>query len=404
MYKVLIVEDNANDLKNRKILKILAKLENITYEVRGTIKCAEKYLSENIVDILITDIQIPKSYDSESIDKHGGRHLIERIFRRSEKLIIPKLIVGVTSHNDSLDGCQKFFDDNSFPLLHTEDINNRLTKAIQNHLIQNSRDKLETYDTVIITALRHTEFEAIEDLNLNWNTSIFNLGTITYRTGYFEDSRGFHRKVLACSCTNMGSVSSASTTSMLIERFHPKVVIMTGIAAGIESKVNLGDIVVAESTWEYEAGKRTIENGIPVFHPNGHRINLDRKIRTVMSELTFNKGVVNDIYSKCTVKGKPNNAPTVVVGPMVSGASVLEDPEIVKYIKDQQDRKVVAIEMEAYGVSFACENAISQPTCIIIKSICDFANLDKNDDFQRYAAYTSAELCYHYLCKIHNFN
>ncbi len=44
-----------------------------------------------------------------------------------------------------------------------------------------------------------------------------------------------------------------------------------------------------------------------------------------------------------------------------------------------------------YGVMSAVEYAKSpQPTAIIIKSVCDFADKNKNDDWQKYASYTSA--------------
>jgi hypothetical protein len=37
------------------------------------------------------------------------------------------------------------------------------------------------------------------------------------------------------------------------------------------------------------------------------------------------------------------------------------------------------------------------PVAMILKSVCDFADPDKDDDFQAYAAYTSANLLWAFL-------
>jgi nucleoside phosphorylase len=59
----------------------------------------------------------------------------------------------------------------------------------------------------------------------------------------------------------------------------------------------------------------------------------------------------------------------------------------------QQHRKLLGIEMESYGVLAAAEESPRpQPIAFAIKSVCDFADLEKSDSFQHYAAYTSAEV------------
>ncbi|WPX20106.1 hypothetical protein RHM58_09260 [Pseudomonas sp. 10S4] len=56
-----------------------------------------------------------------------------------------------------------------------------------------------------------------------------------------------------------------------------------------------------------------------------------------------------------------------------------------------QNREVLGVEMEAYAVmasaDFACKPS---PIPIAIKSVCDYADAEKNDMWQSYAAYTSA--------------
>jgi nucleoside phosphorylase len=50
--------------------------------------------------------------------------------------------------------------------------------------------------------------------------------------------------------------------------------------------------------------------------------------------------------------------------------------------------------MEAYPLLFACSHAAEpKPKGFVVKSVCDFADESKNDDYQDYAAYTSANVC-----------
>lgn len=69
---------------------------------------------------------------------------------------------------------------------------------------------------------------------------------------------------------------------------------------------------------------------------------------------------------------------------------MLQDSAIVADILSQH-RKTIGIEMESYGVFVAASEAVSpQPRVFSIKSVCDFADEEKNDNHQGYAAYTSA--------------
>lgn len=90
--------------------------------------------------------------------------------------------------------------------------------------------------------------------------------------------------------------------------------------------------------------------------------------------------------------------PAIIGGKMISGSAVVADSKIVEQIKeDGESRKVVGLDMEAYGVAYAVWNTPKKyrpKSVIIIKAICDFANEKKNDDYQEFAAYASAQTLY----------
>ena len=62
-----------------------------------------------------------------------------------------------------------------------------------------------------------------------------------------------------------------------------------------------------------------------------------------------------------------------------------------------QWRKLIGVEMEAHSVHRACSDTIEPSTVFFCaKSICDFAE-GKNDDWQHYAAFTSARFLHKFI-------
>lgn len=76
---------------------------------------------------------------------------------------------------------------------------------------------------------------------------------------------------------------------------------------------------------------------------------------------------------------------------MASVPAVIAEAEKLDEIKDHA-RKLMGIEMETYGVYYAAENSVDpRPLGFAsLKSISDFADSQKDDDYQEYASYTSA--------------
>lgn len=77
---------------------------------------------------------------------------------------------------------------------------------------------------------------------------------------------------------------------------------------------------------------------------------------------------------------------------LASGSAVLADSEALEDIK-RQKRELIGIEMEVYGLYAAARAASSpRPSAFALKSVCDFADPDKKDAMQKFAAYTSASV------------
>ena len=69
---------------------------------------------------------------------------------------------------------------------------------------------------------------------------------------------------------------------------------------------------------------------------------------------------------------------------------MLSDATAVSKVAEQQ-REILSIEMEAYGIFVVAEESPEpRPRPFVVKSIVDFGDASKDDRFQAYAAYTSA--------------
>jgi len=161
---------------------------------------------------------------------------------------------------------------------------------------------------------------------------------------------------------------------------------MTGICAGVRGECELGDVLVASPSWDWQMGKYVKEamevapDQIPVPEEVSRRMTLLEKERKFFIEL-----------SEAYTGEKPNQIPRLRPGPLASGSAVLADQATVETIKAQH-RKALGVDMEIYGMYSAVrDSAAPKPIPVALKSVCDFADHLKNDKYQKYASYMSAE-------------
>jgi nucleoside phosphorylase len=244
-------------------------------------------------------------------------------------------------------------------------------------------------DLVILTALRDPELDAVLNLPYNWSPKYFSDDPLAYHFG--ELPRSDRSISVVCACANRkGMPSSAAVASKLVHMFHPKYLVMLGICAGISNKTNLGDVIVADPTWDCGSGKQGIDSkGSSVFQATPHQVPLNMRISQIVAELADDESILKTIKRGWTSK-VPEGVFKIHTGPMASGSSVIANKSFAEAIVEQ-DIELIAIEMEAFAVMAAAEySADPNLIAMVIKSVCDYADAEKSDDWQRYAAYTSA--------------
>ncbi|MCA3262673.1 MAG: histidine kinase [Telmatospirillum sp.] len=321
-----------------------------------------------------------------------------------EGYIRPHHIIGITEFDESFATVRGKFVEHLWALIRydrtAEEWQHQLHNKIR-YIIEYKRaarftdGKSYDCDLAILTALDTVELSAVRALPAKWEQIEVPHDATTYMKGQFvENDRRL--SVIAASAPRMGMAAAAVLTSKVIYSFRPRYVCMVGILAGIPNQANFGDILIPDPSWDWGSGKIEIANGVERFLPAPHQIALNVELREKLKRYSRDETIFARIKMDWNGK-KPDTSLRLKIGPVASGAAVLSATDTVAGIRDQQNRKMIGLEMEAYGVMSAGEYASEpRPKIFCAKSVCDFADETKSDDYQAYAAHTSAQFLYRF--------
>jgi len=404
MITTLIVEDDA-----RKCAKIKAELERVLLDETPSISIANnvhdagKALKDRHFDLMILDIHVPMR-PGESPREDGGATFLTQIQSRHD-FNLPSHVIGLTAYTNLLKVHAALFAEFTWALIHydpsVDEWERRLELKVQyivnSKAVEASRDY--QHDLGIVTALDHNELETVLALDAHWHRTVIPGDDTFYHLGHFSRDHK-NLSVVAASAIQVGMPAATGLAMKLCSHFKPRYLAIVGIAAGVRG--GMGDILIADRTWDYGSGKSIggrSSDGTPfghaVFEPAPTAIPLDPELLQKFTAFVRLDHTLRGIEAGW--KGaRSSTALGVQIGPIASGASVLENRPLIETIKSH-DRKLIGIEMETYGVFLAARICPSpRPKAMSIKSICDLGDTKKDDDWQRYAAYTSANFLYEF--------
>jgi nucleoside phosphorylase len=204
----------------------------------------------------------------------------------------------------------------------------------------------------------------------------------TYYLGNLSPTSGPPYEVVIALTSAMGTVDAVAVTADMIRCWNPRYVAIVGIAGGIpRDGLALGDVVVADQVIEYEYTKELPERS--EVRPRVHRT--DALLLDRVKDLSNWSGPVDEPRPL----GSPRAKPKLFIGPIASGSKIVASTLVREKIRALQPR-ILAIEMESEGVATAAWQ-LSQPKgVLVIRGVCDLADVKKSDDWQPYAAAAAA--------------
>jgi len=394
--KILIVDDNR--AKIVPLIKGMVSLDVPRHDIHTaeTASDARLKLRTESYDLLILDLCLPEVLEEDpSLDV--VKQFVEELSEQETDLIKPKLIVGFSAFESYIAEIQSFQACASMVFHRYDEKTDDWLKGILNcvqymlNLESGKAEEAGPVDLCIITALYSPECTAILDLPWSWGDWELLDQSTQIRRGSFISGKRNYSVVLAHSL-RMGMVASTILATKLIAKCKPKFIVMPGICAGVPKKTNYGDILLANPSWDYQCGKRICNDDGSQFYIAPHQIHVSEAIEARILQLSRTEGFLWKIKSDWRGE-KPDTELRLHSGPVGCGSAVLADYSIVEDIIETQQRTLLGIEMEIYGVYSAAYSAPEpKPIFFAVKSVCDHADNQKNDTYQKYAAYTSARV------------
>lgn len=326
---LFIFMEKGCQIKEANILKYLA----ITYEMKGDIDIAKKYLNQALE--ITTKLKLPLTEEcNQLLNKYKEKQFYQ------------------TNNSSRFQA----IDDNE---------GDSLTKKI---------------NVVIITATS-VERKAVLDLLKPYPRRKKILTVFSKSATYYLGQFGAYKTVVTmCRMGSIGENSATKATEQALRKWQPQAIIMVGIAFGKDSNTqNIGDVLVASEIIFYEKQRLSEKDKYyrgPI--PPSNSTLLDR----------FEN--VHD-WNFPNLEGSPCK---IIVGSILSGEKLVDDP-LFKTKLFNDFPQAIGGEMEGAGL---CSASMSENTAwILVKSICDWADGNKNDKNQPLAAEAAASLVHHVL-------
>jgi nucleoside phosphorylase/CheY-like chemotaxis protein len=397
---LLVVEDTPN--KKRRLLEFISSHPELFAEPDIVICTAEasRRLREKQYDLMLLDVVVPFKAHGDPTEQNS-MDLLSRLDSGINGIIRPQHVLMMSSANNLTQSVHEFLKGRPWGCVHYSEESNQSLEDIERiarwiHKEKSLGTKLSTCDVFAITALEEPEFTALETalgtlepLEPLDSSQLIRYGRLTSGTREIRIAIAF--------AARMGPVASAILTTKVLEALRPKFVVMTGICGAIAKKAEIGDVVAADSSWDWQSGKY-VNEGSNDFEIAPHQVNVDDpKLRSCLTLLkrddAFWAGFMSD-----AMKLKLQT-PKLVIGPMATGAAVVADERVTKKIREEQHKNVVGVDMETYAVYAAAKSAGYPVSFLSLKSVCDRADVAKNDEYQSFAAAVSATAAVHFIKK-----
>lgn len=401
MIKILVVEDQPE--KRQQILAHLTSLERIDLEnIRhvDNVVDAKRQLKTTHFDLLILDINIPRR--SDELPSRGAGLDVITFIKTNVQAIPPTYIFGMTAYDDSFSEASAEFSSALWKLVKfsVEDRSWQaaLTAAVS-FLVSKDRPPFRSDGTTfhvdigIVVALDE-ELMPFRALLEGWQEVSVAHDPARYFQGQLRTADRLV-SIVAVASPRMGLPAAAVSTTKLILAFRPRYVITGGICAGIKEKTGIGDLLVSDPSFDWGSGKWLKSGSKLQFKPAAYPWRLGESMRREVTALAEDSDMLSGLARSYEGK-RPGNSPAVKIDAMASGGSVLQAESLMSEIR-QQHKNLIGIDMENYGVLTAVEYCGDpQPKAIAVKSVCDFGDGNKDDDYHGYASHLSA----HFVCKL----
>lgn len=235
----------------------------------------------------------------------------------------------------------------------------------------------EEYHIGLVVPLKE-EFRYVDEIAAVRNRYPFD-GTFLYEM----DFGGV--KTIACIVGDMGQLPAMHATNRLLSFADVKIVVLIGLAGGLDNNVMLGDVVVADEVNEFLAKSKAVESiqGLR-FKFSGRHTRLDYTLRETINHFDVSGGNCLEKWHKSVRtdfdalgpnidRSLCNSPPTLHLGSIASGDVVGAAQGFTDQLLEI-NRKFLALDMEAAGVVKSASDRLNPVRVLVLRGISDFAD------------------------------
>ncbi len=391
-HKILIVEDDEEwmTIIEEQIDEILknGNIHNCQIKKINCFSVALKAIKTENWDLFIADIGLGDHRESRLMQ---GMILIDIAKNRK----IPTIVVSESNLSRTDVGelfstllVRSYFDKVNF-IRFKQYFPTEVLKALSNQNISPPSPENIQIDFAIITAIRIERLAVLRAFEIDETTDRVRKDSRTYWRKRLSLNDGKFYEIVVAQSLDMANLNAAVLTNDVLHNWKPNVVVMVGIAATAKpsTKQNLGDLVIGKEIYYYEMGKVTSEGILP----EPKQIPADSTLLDRVQALPTSDFIVLAKRPDGTTKH-----PEIEVGVIASGDRVIADATERDKIA-AVNRKIMAIEMEGYGVIASTSQSFEHVRCLVIRGLCDYADSTKNDGWHAYAAAVAAGYTKYFL-------
>ncbi|MER8770998.1 hypothetical protein NKH63_19985 [Mesorhizobium sp. M0960] len=406
--KILVVHDRseiASQIRDVVVGVSAAAAIDIVEDAVG----ARDKLTEDYFDLMIIDLTIANVSGRGEVSYQAVEGLLEEVFTPS-RIFAPGNIVGITRDPDALKRVSTKIGSHLMSIVREDDEGGWQTELADRisyvQLSQRARSSAwltkHDYDLFILSAL---------DKELRPLQSIFELSEQRGLPGVFDfvfnDREGRVRRAACAAIGRAGQASAAAEAEGLICQLRPKLAIMVGFCGGVEGKVQLGDILVAETAIDWDFGKwkpnasaaklYSRPEPITIRGSTTHRI----ARRLVDGGIGRIDGLQEGLFRR---SAKEITSPSIKLTPFASGSAVIADANVLETLRGLNE-DIGGVDMESYGFYYASRySRAARAEFMCIKSVADHCKPDKDDRLHEACCYASAELAHHIVTREWDFS
>ncbi|SEF89085.1 Nucleoside phosphorylase [Actinacidiphila yanglinensis] len=241
----------------------------------------------------------------------------------------------------------------------------------------------ESADVYVMTAI-DVEFRAVLGQLAEGTVRRPRDPELPYRIGEFacsEAGRGPLR--VAVHLAGPGNEAAAVELQRAVARLRPSVVLMVGVAGG-RKDVGLGDVVAAESVYEYERGRDEESRFVPRPRTWSSNYHLVQHARAVAAFDTWHRRIeAVSPQDGDPSTAHPPSAPRAFVGALAAGGKlVAHGRSATAQLLDRTASDTLAVEMEGSGFLRAAY-ANEEVRALVVRGVSDLLG-DKDGEHDRY--------------------